>query len=49
MWLEAAASCMIIVQGCDAATGVGINDRLKTIGPAAPALLNLAPLFWLLS
>jgi len=48
-WLEAAACCMIIVQACDAAIGVIIKDRLKTFGPAATALLNVAALVWLLS
>ena len=47
-WLEAAAVGMIIVQACDAAVGVTIRDRLKTIGPAATALLNFAALAWLL-
>ncbi len=48
-WLEAVASSMIIVQACDAAIGITINDRLKTVGPAATAFLNLAALIWLLS
>jgi len=48
-WLEAVACCMIVVQACDAAIGVTIKDRLKTFGPAATALLNLAALVWLLS
>ncbi len=48
-WLEAVAWCMIIVQACDAAVGITIGDRLKTFGPAATALLNLAALTWLLS
>ena len=48
-WLEAVASGMIIVQACDAMIGITIKDRLKTVGPAATALLNLAALVWLLS
>jgi hypothetical protein len=48
-WLEAVAWCMIVVQACDAAIGITIKDRLKTFGPAATALFNLAGLVWLLS
>ncbi|UDL96253.1 hypothetical protein LGH83_08770 [Lichenihabitans sp. PAMC28606] len=48
-WLEAVAWCMIIVQACDAAVGITISDRLRTFGPAATALLNLAALIWLLA
>jgi hypothetical protein len=39
---------MIIVQFCDAAIGVVIEDRMKTFGPAGTALLNLAAVIWLL-
>lgn len=49
VWLEAVACCMIIVQACDAAVGITINDRLRTFGPAATAFLNFAALIWLLS
>ena len=48
-WLQAIACSMIIVQGCDAAIGVVIKDRMKTFGPAVIALLNLAAVIWLLS
>jgi hypothetical protein len=48
-WLEAGAVGMIIVQSCDAAIGVVIKDRLKTIGPAATAVANLVALVSLLS
>jgi len=48
-WLQAIACSMIIVQGCDAAIGVVIKDRMKTFGPAGTALLNLAAMIWLLS
>jgi hypothetical protein len=47
-WLQAIAYSMIIVQACDAAIGVTIKDRMKTYGPAATALLNLAAVSWLL-
>jgi hypothetical protein len=43
----AIACSMIIVQTCDAATGVLIWDRMKTFGPAGTALLNLAAVVWL--
>jgi hypothetical protein len=43
-WLVASAVGMIIVQSCDAAIGVTIKDRLKTIGPAATAIINLVAL-----
>jgi len=48
-WRQAIACSMIIVQGCDAAIGVVIKDRMKTFGPAGTALLNLAAMIWLLS
>jgi hypothetical protein len=41
-WLLAVASGMTIVQACDAAIGLRIKDRMKTIGPVAIALLNAA-------
>jgi hypothetical protein len=47
-WLEAVASCMVMVQACDTAIGVTTKDRRKTLGPAAIALLNAAALAWLL-
>jgi hypothetical protein len=40
---------MIVVQLCDAATGVLIRDRMKTFGFAGTALLNLAAAVRLLS
>jgi hypothetical protein len=48
-WLQAIACSMIVVQVCDAAIGVIIEDRMKTFGPAGTALLNLAAVIWLLS
>jgi hypothetical protein len=39
---------MIIVQACDAVIGTAIKDRMKTFGPAATALLNLAAVIWLI-
>lgn len=47
-FLEAVASSMIIVQGLDAAIGVTIRDRIKTLGPACTAVANLGALIWLL-
>ena len=47
-WLEAIACCMIIVQICDAGIGAAIKDRMKTLGPAGTAVLNLAAVVWLL-
>ncbi|PWB92782.1 hypothetical protein C5689_16640 [Methylosinus sporium] len=48
-WLAATACAMIVVQACDAAIGVTIEDRMKTFGPAGTALANLAALIWLSS
>ena len=48
-WLQAIACSMIIVQVCDAAIGVIIKDRMKTLVPAGTALLNLAAVIWFLS
>ena len=48
-WLEIVAACMIVVQACDAAIGVSIEDRMKTYGPAATAIANLVALLWLLA
>ena len=47
-WLEAIACSMIIVQICDAGIGAVIKDRMKTLGPAGTAVLNLAAVVWLL-
>jgi hypothetical protein len=47
-FLEAIALAMVIVQALDAIIGVGIHDRLKTIGPAATSLANAVALIWLL-
>jgi hypothetical protein len=49
VWLEAVAGCMIMVQLGDAAIGVIIKDGVKTLGPGATAILNLAALWWLLA
>jgi hypothetical protein len=48
-WLLAVACSMTIVQACDAAIGVTIKDRMKTLGPAGTALLNLLATIWLLN
>lgn len=40
---------MIILQLLDAGVGVTIGDRMKTFGPAAIAVANLAALVWLVS
>ena len=47
-WLEAIACSMIIVQICDAGIGAVAKDRMKTLGPAGTAVLNLAAVVWLL-
>jgi hypothetical protein len=49
LWLEAVAVGMIILQALDAGVGVAIRDRMKTFGPAAIAVTNLAALVWLIS
>jgi hypothetical protein len=46
-WLQASASGMIIVQLCDAAIGVLIQDKVKALGPACTAIVNLGALVWL--
>lgn len=48
-WVAAIALAMIIVQAGDAVVGVTIGDRLKTVGPAVTAVVNLAALVWLLA
>ena len=47
LWLEAVAVGMIVVQVLDAGVGVAIRDRMKTLGPAAIAVTNLAALVWI--
>jgi hypothetical protein len=49
LWLEAVAVGMITLQVLDAGVGVAIRDRMKTAGPAALAVSNLAALVWLTS
>jgi hypothetical protein len=49
LWLEAVAVGMTILQALDAGVGVTIKDRMKTFGPAAMAVTNLAALVWLVS
>ena len=49
LWLEAVAVGLIILQALDACVGVAIRDRMKTLGPAAIAVANLAALVWLIS
>lgn len=48
-FVAAVAVAMIVVQGLDAFIGVRISNKVKTIGPALTALVNLAALVWLLS
>lgn len=49
-WFAAAiAIAMVVVQAGDAWVGAVLRDRLKTVGPAATALLNVAALIWMLS
>jgi len=45
-WLIAAALAMIIVQAADSVVGARILDRVRTFGPAAPAVINLVLLIW---
>jgi hypothetical protein len=40
---------MTILQALDAGVGVTIKDRMKTFGPAAMAVTNLAALVWFIS
>jgi hypothetical protein len=47
-WLLAVAWSMIIVQALDAIVGMTIKDNVKTFGPAATALLNLAAVIFLI-
>jgi hypothetical protein len=47
--LKSVAVGMIILQVLDAGVGVAISDRMKTFGPAAIAVTNLAALVWLIS
>ena len=44
----AVALAMVVVQGADAAIGISIRDRMKTVGPGVLALVNLACLIWML-
>lgn len=48
-WLYALAAGMIIVQAGDAVIGVVTRDVVKTLGPAATAIANLAALIWLMN
>lgn len=48
-FLVAVGVAMTVVQAGDAAIGGGIRDRVKTIGPAITALINLAALIWVLA
>lgn len=47
-WLGVMALTMVIVQGADAVIGAVVRDRMKTVGPALIAALNLAALIWFL-
>jgi hypothetical protein len=49
LWLDAVAVGMIILQVLDACVGGAIRDRMKTFGPTAIAIANLAALVWLIS
>jgi hypothetical protein len=40
---------MVVVQALDAVVGSTIPDRLKTVGPACTAVVNLAAVGWLLA
>ena len=48
-FLVAVALAMILVQGGDAVIGVTLRDRMKTFGPAALAVVDLAALIWVLT
>lgn len=41
-WLVAAAVVLVLIQAGDAVVGLGTRDRIKIIGPAVTALVNLA-------
>jgi hypothetical protein len=47
-WAEAIASAMVIVQPGDAVIGLREHDRMKTLGPAVFAAINLVALVLLL-
>ncbi len=47
-FVVAIAITMVVVQAADAVIGAAIRDRLKTLGPAVTAAVNLAVLVWLL-
>jgi hypothetical protein len=47
-FLAAIALVMVIVQAGDAVVGGLARDRMKTLGPAFLAVVNLAALLWLL-
>lgn len=47
-WLAAVAVAMVLVQAGDALDGRTERHAVKTTGPAATALLNLAALVWML-
>ncbi len=48
-FLSAIAVAMIVVQAGDVLVGATMRDRMKTIGPAVLAAINLAVLVWLLA
>lgn len=48
-FVVAVSIAMVIVQALDAIVGFIIRNRVKTMGPAATALLGLLSLLWLLS
>ncbi len=48
-FLAAIAIAMIVVQAGDAVIGVALRDRMKAVGPAATAVVNIVVLVWLLA
>jgi len=48
-WLSAIALAMALVQSFDTVIGALSQDRMKTLGPAAFAVLNFLALAWLRS
>ncbi|MFC8733755.1 hypothetical protein ACFT5B_14970 [Luteimicrobium sp. NPDC057192] len=48
-FVVAVGLAMVVVQALDAIVGSTIPDRLKTVGPAATAVVNAAAVVWLLA
>ncbi|MEP7178367.1 MAG: hypothetical protein ABI775_04715 [Pseudonocardiales bacterium] len=48
-WLQAVALTMVVLQAGDAVIGWMMRDRLRSVGPAATSVVNLAALVWVSS